>query len=233
MTSNTLIDSAHWREDPRNKELQEPIYLTPHDIYDLNPNTKFIVLLRNPVTRIYSKYNMLRWKTKSPENFHIFIRNSVIWWENCTFVLPVRGCLYGSPPEMPSVEPNLSGWWPLSQNYSGTIREGMYYLFLQDWFSIFPRSSFMFVRSEDYTHNQLSVMNEAFNFLGIPTAGDKVVNKIEKMQKAFVLSYKPMLHITKHLLQNFYMEYNQKLADLLGNDKWLWNDSRNAKFQNV
>lgn len=63
MTSITLVDYPHWREDRRNSGLDQPKYLIPHDVYNLNPNVKLIVLFRNPVTRIYSQYNMFRYNT--------------------------------------------------------------------------------------------------------------------------------------------------------------------------
>lgn len=228
MTTITLSDVAYWRDDPRNSGLKEPKYITPHDIYSIIPKVKLIVLMRNPVTRLYSHYNMwspLRKFTKSPEDFHMRIVNSMKWWNDCLAILPLRNCLYGSPPEMPPVEHTLSSWWPSENNCSGEFRTGLYHLLLTDWLNVFPRENFLFIRSEDYNVDKLALMNtEVYPFLEIPPVEGVQADKIAEKPNAFQQDYLPMLPETKEILHNFYQPYNDKLAHLLGEDRWSWRD---------
>lgn len=224
LTTITMNDVAYWREDPRNKGLQEPKYLTPHDVHGLNNDVKLIVLMRNPVSRLYSHYNMFRSKfNPSPDDFHTRVINSIQWWEKCLKILPLRGCLYGSPPEMPEVEHTISSWWKTEHNYTGTIRDGLYYFFLKDWLNVFPQKNILLIKSEEYNDNKLSIINnQVFPFLGIPTAEGVVAHQIQQMPNIFGRKYLPMLQTTKDVLNKFYGTYNKMLANLLGDTKWIW-----------
>ena len=48
---STLWDNDYWKSLPEFSNLTEPLYTNPDYIHHLNPNTKFIVILRNPVDR--------------------------------------------------------------------------------------------------------------------------------------------------------------------------------------
>lgn len=229
MTTITLNSMAHWRKDPRNAGLREPKYLTPHDLYPVIPKVKMIVLMRNPVSRLYSHYNMwapYRGFTVGPQDFHTRVEWSLYWWRNCTAILPVRNCLYGPPPEVQPVEFELSSWWQKDYNHSGELRTGMYALLLRDWLEVFPREQFLFLSTEDYAADKLGTLNEqVYPFLNIPRVEGKERQRIETMKNVFQQKYQPMLNETKRLLNDFYKPFNVKLAKLLGDDKWLWEDS--------
>jgi hypothetical protein len=44
---------------------------------------------------------------------------------------------------------------------------GMYSVFMREWLSVFPRSSFYLLRTEDYHDNMAQHLNAIFNFLGV------------------------------------------------------------------
>ena len=225
MTSITLSDVSYWREDARNRGLKEPKYLTPHDLYGVLPHVRLLVLMRNPTARLYSHYNMwasVRKVNKSAEDFHLKVVNSIAWWKSCIQILPERGCLYGSPPEMPEVEHTLSSWWPKDRNYTGELRTGLYYFFLKDWLTVFPRERFFFIKSEEYSVDKLGTITKVLEFLGVPPLIKEEVESVEKMENVFQVTYDKILPETKELLDEFYQPFNQKLADLLGDSKWTW-----------
>ena len=229
MTTITLNSMPHWRNDPRNAGLNEPRYLTPHDIKPVLPSVKFIVLMRNPVSRLYSHYNMwspYRGFKVGPQDFHTRVVPSLQWWRNCTAILPERNCLYGSPPEVKPVEWELSSWWQKEYNHSGEFRSGMYALFLKDWLDVFPRQQFLFLRTEDYGADKLGTLNDqVYPFLNIPKVDGKDRERIETMKNVFQQKYEPMFNETREILTAFYQPFNEKLAKLLGDDKWLWKNS--------
>lgn len=42
---------------------------------------------------------------------------------------------------------------------------GLYYVYIQDWFAVYPREQFHFVRLRDYSKNTDFEMEKVFNFL--------------------------------------------------------------------
>ena len=50
-TPDTMSGNLRWQDRYGNRGLDMPRYSTPDYIYSMNPNTKFIVLLRDPVER--------------------------------------------------------------------------------------------------------------------------------------------------------------------------------------
>ena len=156
--SMAFYDFSHWREDPRNKDSMVPIKTLVHDIFSVLPDMKLIVILRNPISRLYSNFKMFR-KSSSPEIFHHYVLGSIGWWEKCTEQLPERNCAFGSPPGMPPVYDQLDDrtqWWRLDRNYSGEIRNGMYGLVVEDWLAVVPRpydKHLLFLKMEDYSAN--------------------------------------------------------------------------------
>jgi hypothetical protein len=55
--------------------------------------------------------------------------------------------------------------WKRSGNY---LNDGYYARHLKNWFSVFPREQFKIFLYEDWQHNPEKVLNETFQFLGIP-----------------------------------------------------------------
>ena len=115
--------------------------------------------------------------------------------------------------------------WPgMGLDYSGEILRAMYSVFAEDWLSVFPKEQILFLRTED-SYNMTRVMNEqVFPFLEIKPVSIKEAPDLYNPVHAHSRSYEPMLNKTKKLLNKFYAPFNRKLAKLLGDKKWLWND---------
>ena len=47
------------------------------------------------------------------------------------------------------------------------IVASMYYVYIRDWFEIFPREQFYFIKSEEYFKSRSSVVPKLLNFLTI------------------------------------------------------------------
>ena len=41
----------------------------------------------------------------------------------------------------------------------------IYYIFINDWLSVFPREQFFFIKSEDYFENSTSIIMDVVDFL--------------------------------------------------------------------
>lgn len=44
-------------------------------------------------------------------------------------------------------------------------RVGLYYLYLKDWFAVYPREQFYITRVEDFANQKAKVASEIFDFL--------------------------------------------------------------------
>jgi N-acetylgalactosamine 4-sulfate 6-O-sulfotransferase len=100
------------------------------------------------------------------------------------------------------------------------IRAGMYHIFLDDWFHVFPRSQFFTIRAENYYANMPSTLNDTFNFLGVPPHSD--LSSLAHGNIKHVIKREAMWHKTRTLLEDFYGPFNDKLALLLNDTQYLW-----------
>lgn len=232
-TSFTFSDDGWWTEHPDNQDSLEPKRLKVHDIHDVLPNVKLLVILRNPVTRLYSSYNMFRLKKgrHNPTDFHQRVVKSIEWWHNCTELkkLPRRRCMYGNIPEMPpNTEKDLGNRWDGETNvanYSTEIRKSMYAIILKDWLSVFPKEQFLVLKTEEYSQKPVDTFNNVvLPFLNMPVMGEPEDTKMDKEEHSNTRRYDPMLPETRDILTKFYVPFNKELAELLGDDKWLWTD---------
>ena len=48
-----------------------------------------------------------------------------------------------------------------------SITVSMYDIYIEDWLNVFPREQFLFLRSEDYFNDRISVIREILQFLDI------------------------------------------------------------------
>ncbi len=102
----------------------------------------------------------------------------------------------------------------------------MYSVFIRDWLSVFPRSQVHVVRGEDYYANREIVLNEIFLFLGLaelPSAFYDAVSSADILNSRTAGRRVPeMEEETRKLLTEFYQPYNQDLAELLHDRRFLW-----------
>ena len=166
-------------------------------IHDMFPSTKLIVVLRNPVDKSYSQYY-----------------NSAKRGENRTFEQVVKEDM-----------DNILKWKTKlkDDNYFATAVEnsilarGFYAEQLPVWFDLFSKNQIMIIQSEKLSSDTKNVMNDVFQFLGLP------IFDIPNTKKVNVLQYSKMNPETRELLINFFKPYNEKLFGLLGK-KFNWND---------
>ncbi|CAG5127292.1 unnamed protein product [Candidula unifasciata] len=206
-------DFRGWQMDPQNAGLSEPRVLAPHHIRHLLKEPRFIVLMREPAERLYSDYLFLRYGD-SPEKFDRDARTSIDMMNECLKVNTTRQCFYSRQ---------------YFQKTPARLHIGCYSVFLREWFSVFHRKHFFFLRSEDYKKDIRGNLQAVFAFLGIDSLPDTLLDTISDQEKRLQTTQKkkagPMLPETKKMLQDFYQPCNKDLAQLLGDDKYLWNNT--------
>ena len=77
---------------------------------------------------------------------------------------------------------------------------------------------------EEYSQNEVEAIRKIYEFVGVSSTGRKnpARSKLEYSVKNKGYSEKPVLDKTVKLLDAFYKPFNEELAKILGDDKWLW-----------
>jgi len=121
-----------------------PIYMywTPSlgRIYEYNPNMKIIAILRNPITRAFSHWNMERDRDADSESFPIAIRTEN---ERCRTALPLQ-----------------------HRVYSYTDR-GFYSEQIRHIWKYFPKEQTLFIKQDDLKKKPQEVLSHISSFLNI------------------------------------------------------------------
>lgn len=182
---------------PRNKKIYgeiTPIYLywkpSCKRIYEYNPNIKLIFILRNPISRAFSNWNME------------FDRNS----DNETFSSAIKI-------ESDRVKKSL----PHQHRVHSYIDRGLYSEQIKRYKSYFPDNQLMFIKYEDYTANQEKTLSDIFDFLGVDTNEFafeyKTVHKRKKHSEISEEDKKYLIGIFKNDIHQVEKELNWDCSD--------------------
>jgi hypothetical protein len=121
-----------------------PIYMywepAPYRIWSYNPQMKWILLLRNPVERAFSHWNMERKRGKEPLSFAEAIAREP---ERCREALPLQHRLYSY------------------------VDRGFYAHQVRRLFNIFGRENCLVLLNEDLRHEHAQTLRRVFEFLDV------------------------------------------------------------------
>ena len=217
--------------------------LIPSVLPEVLPTSQYIVVLREPVSTLYSYF----WYSCSQQDIHLskdelqhaptVFHKRVVQvlhkLQTCFKYNPIDYCVLSYGHQRPNVS-------PLYFQSCGNIKfeKTLYYLMVRKWLSIVPREKFLFLTTEAMIENTLSVAGKIATFLGLSDfrshnisqekltnfasmSKDSCVNK----QMRYDYHSNPSLQMqntTKTLLLEFFTPYNKKLAALLGDKEFLW-----------
>ena len=206
---------------------------TANLIRRLVPDVKLIIATRDPVERFYSLYKMH--EATSPEDFHNGAVNGINWWKSCINEgVPLGDCMYGVP-HLDTYEPINCTWHGRA---TASARRSIYVLYMKEWFDVFPRDQFLLIRFEDYVDKEVETINNVvFPFLNLTKLDSNGKRKMASVtirhpkgsstknsagKKINYNYHVPMLNKTRSLLREFYKPYNEQLAQLLNDTRYLW-----------
>jgi len=188
------------------------------------PEAKFIVIMRNPTERTFSHYyfySVIRANrildsrnvdsTKVFESFHKHSLEAITNFMSCIDEHSVFYCVR---------QKGIDGSVINRDGYVG-IQTSLYYYHIVPWLSVIPRERFLFLRTEDLAYAPQSTMTELWNFLDLYDLPDyiRTFENVNRQADGLILPTQ-----TKVLLDNFFRPYNELLAHLLSDNKYLWND---------
>jgi hypothetical protein len=178
-----------------------PYYLAhphaPYRIAETLPEAKLIALLRDPVERAYSQYN----------------HEVALGFENLPFEDAIEReaeRITGEVEKM-SADPSYDSF---SYRHHTYLARGRYAEQLEVWFSLFPRSQILVLRSEDLFANPDGTYRTVLEFLGLPPVS---LAKYETFNE-HVRQSDQMGAATRRRLTEYFTEPNERLYELLGVD---------------
>lgn len=123
--------------------------LVPDRINKLTPNAKFIVMLRNPVDRAFSHYNM----------------NIKHKYEKLSF----EDAIESEPDRIKGELEEMKKTGKVSHKYYlyAYLDRGIYVKRIKEWMKIFPKKNFLIIRSEDFFENPSIHYKQALEFLNL------------------------------------------------------------------
>jgi sulfotransferase family protein len=202
-----------------------PIYLynkkSAERIYNYNPGMKLIAILRNPVDRAYSSWNMYR-------NFFVNkkIPDIITKGEPGTSAYSLFKYLYDNRNSFPTfkecVDHELKG---MESNFKeeepSFIRRGIYYLQLAEYFKYFSKDQIMVIGFKELSENKIEMLADIedflkikhYNFNNAPHVTDKIVISKQKVRYAEKIEASVKAELTE-----YFSSWNKKLFELLGKE---------------
>ena len=166
-----------------------------HRIKKLFPNSKLIIVLRNPIDKTYSHFH-LSTKFGETRTFEEVIEedmNDILKWD-------IK---------------NKDDNYFATKVENSKLARGFYIEQIPIWFKLFSKEQILIISSEDLASNTKDVVKKIFQFLNLP---EYTIPNIEKVN---VSKYSKMNPNTRKTLIEFFRPYNEKLYEFL-NYKFDW-----------
>lgn len=175
-----------------------PIYMywksAPRRIYKYNPQMKLIFILRNPIERAYSHWNMEVKRGNDTENFTNAIRNEAL---------------------------RVSAAYPLQHRIYSYVDRGFYSEQLERFYKIFPKENIYIMFNEELKTNPKATLASLFAFLQLEVSNSEF-EKLTSVHSEITLYKKPIQQEDyKYLLDQYTLDIDN-LASLLNVDLSSW-----------
>ena len=165
------------------------------------PNAKFIVLLRNPIERAFSHYNMNVKNGYDSLSFENAVKNE-------------QERIKGRYEKM-AKNPDYYSW---DYDLFAYLDQGIYVEKLKRWMKVFPKEQFLIIQSEEFLENSSKIYYKVLNFLNL----DKwEPDSFTLYKKRKIINNKIPSDLRKYL-SDFFKPYNEELFNLI-NKKFDWN----------
>jgi tetratricopeptide (TPR) repeat protein len=159
-------------------------------VADFFPKLKLILILRNPIDRAFSHYQMILKGGRDNRGFSKAVTSEIQHLQN-----------------LPCLDELDSNFWRKEKGY---LLQSLYVYFIEKWMAVFPREQFLILKSEDFYGNPAATLTQVFEFLGVP---DYPLPEYRNYNPG---SYNPISDDLRQRLADFFRPHNQKLEEYLG-----------------
>jgi hypothetical protein len=175
-----------------------PAYLfdprSPGRVHAFEPRMKLIVVLRDPVERAYSHFQMERETRDETRSFE-----DALAWEEA------------------ELQPELDRWIadpayesPLPLFGRSYVARGCYAEHLERWLALFPREQLLVLMSDELLGDPATALSKVERFLDVPEW------QPASYPQENVRAYPPMSPATRDHLRRVFEPHDRRLAELLG-----------------
>jgi Sulfotransferase domain len=175
-----------------------PYYLfhpaVPARIASTLPDVRLIALLRDPIERAYSHYQLAHRKGREQLSF--------------------EEALAAEPERIAEDEPHLDDptYRTRHHRHHSYLARGMYADQLERWFAHFPREQLLIIRSEDFLSRPAEIYADTLAFLGLRSW------RLDHFEQRNRGSYAPIDPALRARLEEHFAEPNARLERLLGRE---------------
>ena len=217
----------------------EDICLIPSLVSSVYPQARFIVLMRDPVERLFSHFWFRCGEKKRKNDLH----HAPALFHNRTLAAlsDFNQCINDSVSEFECVrlvttsDKLYDGSSRDPYFYDATLGIGMYYYHIAKWLNVFPMDQFLFLTNEEMSRDVTATMQKVWDFMGLKPIGQAKKTQMSKHHNVNWIHsghYEDkvyMLPETAALLREFYKPFNERLAILLKDQKYndIWNPEKN------
>ena len=180
------------------------------------PWIKLVIVLRNPVDRVWGHYQ----EFKTHHNLRIPLEE---WIANDVMLLQDVGLLpgNGSKQKQFDLAPDEDDAYALYMQFvkEGPVGQGLYEIQLRHWLAALQalgrdlNTSVLILRYEEWKSNPQGVLQHIIDFLGLPSR-DTVIRNLQLVDQS--LASKVMDPETRAQLETIYAPFNKKLYQMLG-----------------
>jgi hypothetical protein len=167
----------------------------PKNVREIVPEARLIFLLRDPVKRAWSDYQMFRKFGSDTADFSATVRSAIRWLDD------------------PSVLPLVDAAACQAHHPARYLLCGWYARAIERWLSVFPREQCLFLFSEELFANPAAELPAVFRHIGLPAAGAPQLPKAREGRYAGTMPAD-----TEQELRQFFAPRNLKLTELLGRE---------------
>lgn len=150
----------------------------PERVYRMNPHTKLIVVLRNPVVRAVSEYVQSQWKKKQKRTLLQDSTGESQRFEQMLYEDKKRGS------NSSSARSHIRANWAI-------VRNGLYYQHIRNWLEYFPREQILFINGEQLIREPSVEVDKLQEFLGL-TPVIRKEHFVHNRRKGFACIIKPI-----------------------------------------
>ncbi|XP_045181994.2 uncharacterized protein LOC123540782 isoform X2 [Mercenaria mercenaria] len=206
-------DQSSWKRIPQNDPTTDtPEVTTPSLIKHVNPSVKLILILRDPVERLFSNYLHGKFGTTAAE-FHRDVLMSRSLLTSCTRNRSMKSCLYDEN---------------IIRSLRVPISGSFYSVHLQEWLKVFPRKQIFILKTEEFSQKIADTLLRIFRFLHLDPLPTRDLYRIANMPHFYNTKAKEtsgeIQDETKTILRSLFEPYNNELAAILNDQKYNFNN---------
>ncbi|XP_060593486.1 carbohydrate sulfotransferase 15-like [Ruditapes philippinarum] len=220
---STLHMQTKWEMLPGNENISEPRYTNFNYIKHITPNAKIIILFRNPTSRLYSDFLHStggKYGNSSATVFHKDVIEIIKAYKNCFNHFSHRSCVYNNTLKSILRDKRL--------DIAESFNAGFYAVFMKDLLSVFGTSQILPILMSDYVTKMKQTLESVFDFLDISSVGSLAMRRILNLKTKNVSTKKrrswPMLESTKTILDDFFRPFNEDMAEVMKDKRYLFLD---------